>query len=564
MPNVSQEARKRLETTLVGMYNYRSAWYSHWQELANFLLPRRYTWLQSSTAVGAVQSPVTQVSKNGHILDSTGTRALKILQAGMMNGITSPTRPWLRFKGHGVDEDDKDARMWYDDVAKIVLAIMANSNFYTSLGTLYGDLGGFGTAGMLIYEDFEQIINCYNPPMGEYYLGQDNKLRVNRFAREFTWTVDQVVAEFGEENCSDSVKRAYRTGGARCLEGVILQHLIEPNKGEPSVAKQFAYREVYWEKSRMGAEGRCLKVSGFHEMPGIFPRWETTGNDVYGSNCPGMEALPDIIQLQHETKKKAQSLDKMVSPPVTADVSLSNRPISMLPNGVTFVAGNAQTSNGIKPVYEVRMPIQELTADIREVQSRIHETFHTDLFQMISQLETVRSATEIDARREEKLILLGPVLNRFDNEALDRAVGRIFNIAYRGRLLPPPPDSVKKTGMEIQYIGILAAAQSAVATAPTERFLAFTGNLASVFPEVLDIPNIDELALGYGRDLGVPAKGLNSREEIAAKRQARQAPAEASGAAALVNSAADSAKLLSETPVGAGGDTALSTLIGGG
>jgi hypothetical protein len=296
----------------------------------------------------------------------------------------------------------------------------------------------------------------------------------------------------------------------------------------------------------------------------IAPRWETTGNDVYGSNCPGMEALPDVIQLQHETKKKAQALDKMVSPPVIADVSLSNRPISMLPNGVTFVAGNQQNSHGIKPAYEVRMPIQELTADIREVQSRIQETFHNDLFQMISQLETVRSATEIDARREEKLILLGPVLNRFDNEALDRAVMRIFNIAYRGRLLPPPPDSVKRTGMEIQYIGILAAAQSAVATAPTERFLAFTGNLAAVFPEVLDIPNVDELVLTYGRDLGVPARGMNSRDQIAEKRQARQAPQEAAGTAGLVNSAADSAKLLSETPVGAGGDTALSTLLGGG
>lgn len=566
MPTISQEARKRLEATITGMSNYRSGWYAHWQELANFLLPRRYTWLSTSTAgsVMPTASPTSQRSRNGHILDSTGTRALKVLQSGMMNGITSPTRPWLRFKGHGVDDDDQEARIWYDDCAKRVLAIMANSNFYQALATVYGDLGGFGTAAMLIHEDFEQVIACYNPPLGEYFLGQDNKMRVNRFAREFVWTVDQVVQEFGEENCSDSVKKAYKEGGARCLESVVLNHIIEPNKGEPKAPSNFTFREVYWEKSRMGVEGRCLRIRGYNEMPGIFPRWETTGNDVYGSNCPGMEALPDVIQLQHETKKKAQALDKMVSPPVTADVSLANRPISMMPNGVTFIAGNAQTNNGIKPVYEVRMPIQELTADIREVQSRIQETFHNDLFQMISQLETVRSATEIDARREEKLILLGPVLNRFDNEALDRAVTRVFQIAYRGRLLPPPPESVKKTGMEIQYIGVLTAAQSAVATAPTERFLAFTGNLAAVFPDVLDIPNTDELVMTYARDLGVPAKGINSLDQVEAKRQARQAPAEAANTLGAVNSAAQSAQLLSETPVGAGGETALSTLIGGG
>lgn len=566
MPTINQEARKRLEATLVGMSNYRSGWYAHWQELANFLLPRRYTWLTQSVSGSTVMAATNgnPPSKNGYILDSTGTLALKILQSGMMNGITSPTRPWLRFKGHGVDEDDQEARIWYDDVAKAILAIMANSNFYQSLATVYGDLGGFGTAAMLIYEDFEQVINCYNSPLGEYFLGQDNKQRVNRFAREFTWTVDQVVAEFGIENCSDSVQKASKAGGAQGLSGVILNHMIEPNEGEPKAPKNFKFREVYWEKSRIGEKGTVLRIRGFNEMPGIFPRWETTGNDVYASNCPGMEALPDIIQLQHETKKKAQALDKMVSPPVLADISLSNRPISMMPNGVTFVAGNAQTNFGVKTAYEVRMPIQELTADIREVQSRIKETFHNDLFQMISQLETVRSATEIDARREEKLILLGPVLNRFDNEALDRAVTRIFQIAYRGRLLPPPPESVKQTGMEIQYIGVLTAAQSAVATAPTERFLAFTGNLAAVFPEVLDIPNTDELVLTYARDLGVPAKGLNSREQIDARRQARQQPQQAEQMLGAVNSAADSAKLLSETPVGAGGDTALSTLIGGG
>jgi hypothetical protein len=229
-----------------------------------------------------------------------------------------------------------------------------------------------------------------------------------------------------------------------------------------------------------------------------------------------------------------------------------------MPNGITYVAG--ANSIGVKPLYEVRAPIQEMTADIRDVQLRIREIFHNQLFNMISQLETVRSATEIDARREEKLVLLGSVLERFENEALDPAINRIFSIMQRQGMLPDAPPEIEESELEIQYRSILSVAQSAVAAAPTERWLGLIGNIVGVAPEVKNVVKWEDLIRNHGLAIGVEAKNINSAEEAAAITAAQQEAAQGQQAAEQLAPAAQSAKLLSETDVG-GGANALQTLL---
>lgn len=551
---IDVEAHNKKKAILKGMEEERQAWWPHWRELADFYLPRRYVWLQTP------QERVRKVVKNPNILDGTGTTAARILAAGMMNGITSPGRPWFRLRIPGLeDQIGSPERVWLDEVTRRMMLVLAESNFYNALAVMYLDLVVFGTAAMIIYEDSESVIRCYNPALGEFYIAQDYRLQVNTFAREFTYKVHQVVAMFGEENCSETVRSAYREKGSRLMEDVKIVHLIEPNLPGANgyeVPRVFPYRECYWEA---GVTGELLALRGFHEFPCICPRWELSGNDSYGSS-PAMDALGDVIQLQHETKKKGQGLDKMVNPPVIADIQLKHKPTALLPNGVTFVAGINNV--GVKPAYTVQLPLQELTLDIREVQARIRETFHNDLFQMISQLDTVRSATEIDARREEKLVRLGSVLERFENEALDPALRRVFSIMNRARLLPEPPESLAGLDIEIQYVSILSTAQSALSVIPTERFIGLVGNIAAMYPKAVNVPNWEELLRDYGQAIGVPAKSINPPDVSQALNQQMDeilATREAANTGAV---AVEAAKNLSETEVG-GGANALQRLLGG-
>ena len=438
---------------------------------------------------------------------------------------------------------------------------MAESNFYNSIAVLYLDLVLFGSAAQLIYEDQESVIRCFNPALGEFYLGQSDRLQVNTFAREFTYKVNQVVDRWGIENVSAKVADAYNQAGSRLQEEITIVHLIEPNDTKDGLLpSKFPYREYYWEAA--GDADKVLSIRGFNELPGIFPRWDTVANESYGG-CPAMDALGDVIQLQHETKAKGQALDKLINPPVQADIQLQHKPTALLPRGITYVSGLANSNAAIRPVYQINPPLGEMSADIVQLQGRIREIFHNDLFRMIAQLETVRTATEIDARREEKLVLLGPVLERFENEALDPAINRIFNIANRAGLLPVVPEGFEDAEIDIQYVSVLSTAQRAVGTASTERFLQLIGSLAAVHPPALNIPNFETLLRDYGRDIGVAARGLNTPEQIAELMAAQQAQAEAQQQVETAGEMASGAETLSKTDVG-GGLNALELIAGGG
>lgn len=250
----------------------------------------------------------------------------------------------------------------------------------------------------------------------------------------------------------------------------------------------------------------------------------------------------------------------MVNPPLMGDMQLKNQPASQLPGGVTYVTNLAQNP-GLKPVFQVMPPVQEIMMDITEVQNRIKTIFFNDLFQMISQLQTVRTATEIDARREEKLVLLGPVLERFQNEGLDPAIDRAFNIMLRGGLLAPPPPEIEGIKIEVEYVSMLAQAQRAVSTGGIERLLAQAGNLAAVRPDVLDNIDFDETTREYATLLDVSPKLLLPPDAVAAIREQRAEQQAQTQLAEQTLPGAKAAQTLSETEVG-GGSTALDILLG--
>lgn len=547
---ITASEQKRLQGIIAELRTDRLPFWTLWREVANYFLPKRYVWLQSD------KEARIRNAKNPYILDSTGTTAARILGSGMMNGITSPSRPWFRLRIAGFEHEGDAIAVWSDEVVRRMLFVMSESNFYNAMAVLYLDLVIFGTAAMLIYEDDESVIRCYNPALGEYYLSQSYRLAVDTFAREFKQSVKQLEKNFGEENLSETLRNKYKMGGAQCLHLYDVTHLVEPNYSDSGVPSKFRYMETYWETGSI-AQGNVLARRGFNELPGIFPRWELTANDSYGTS-PAMDALPDVIQLQHETKRKAQGLDKMINPPIVADIQLEHRPTALMPNGITFVAGSNNV--GAKPLYQIQAPLQEMTEDIREIQLRIRETFHNDLFNMISQLDTVRSAAEIEARREEKLVMLGSVLDRFESEALGPAIKRLYAIMERQEMLPEPPPEIENADIEIQYVSILSTAQSAVAAAPVERWVQLIGNLAAVRPEVLEVPDWSELVRNYGTAIGVHARDMRTREDVAAANEEQQQQLAAQQAGVAGKELVDASQTLSKTDVG-GGANALQQLL---
>lgn len=549
------DIRKDLDGRIMGMRQDRYSWWVHWRELADYILPRRYKWLITPNQWNR-GAPI-----NGYIIDSTGTLAARNCASGMMTGITSPTRPWFHLKIEGFDEEGSAVVRWLAEVERRMMAVFQESNFYTSVGTMYFDLVVFGSAPMLIYEDYDSVVRFYNPCAGEYYLYVDGELRVTGFAREFVMTIQAAVREFGIDNVSESVRVSYRTGGAAWTREIKIAHMIEKNDPKmPGIGANFEWREIYWEWGSQNDS--LLRKRGYHESPFIAPRWDIVSNDAYGRS-PAMDALGDIKQLQQETKRKAQAIDKMVNPPLMADIQMKNQPASVIPGGVSYVT-NLAVNPGMKPVYQVTPQIEHMMKDIMEIQGRIKSTFFNDLFLMISQLETVRTATEIDARREEKLVMLGPVLERLQNESGDPTIDRVFNVMNRAKLFPPAPEEVQGQPIMVEYVSMLAEAQRAAATSGMERLMAQLGNIAAIRPDVLDNIDFNEYTDEYAEILHVPPRIIVPKEQVEAlqaNRAQQQAQQQKLVAAAEV---AKGAKTLSETNVGGGASTVLDQMLGGG
>lgn len=566
----AMEMRRQLESRLTELEQVRYSWWTHWRELAEFILPRRYRWLVTANQ----WNRGSQI--NQKIINSVGTTAARNAAAGIMSGTTSPSRPWFRMTIADANAEiarDPDVQVWLEDVTERMQRVMAASNYYGAKAVQYLDLVVFGTAPLIIYADADNVIRCFNPAAGEYYCAAGPNFDVTTLFRKFTMTVQQIVDEFGVENCSPTVKSLYErsrgSSGSGVDQEIVVCHAIEPNPdfdpsprspGKFGLARHFRFREFFWE---FGSGQTCgfLRVSGFHDKPFSCPRWDVTGNDAYGRS-PGMDALGDIKQLQQQEKRKAQGIDKQVNPPMVADASMKNEPASLLPGAITYVP-QLNGGVGFKPAFTTNLPLGELKEDIMKVEARIKDVFFNDLFLMISQLDTVRTATEIDARREEKLVMLGPAMDRLQREGLAADIARIFTIMARGGLLPPMPEAMQRVALKIEYISLLADLQRATATTAIERVWGFAGNIGAAVPEVLDNLDADATIDEYAKLLRVSPRILATKQVRSGRRQARQQAAEQQNQMSMAGAAVDGAKVLSETDVG-GGQNALALMLNGG
>jgi hypothetical protein len=567
------QLHRHVNERLLGLRVNRYSWWVHARELADFLLPRRYKWLITPNQMTR-GSPINQ-----HILDSTGTLAARNLASGMMSGISSPTRPWFRLRIGRIDSTQTSpTSLWLSECERLMMLVFQESNFYNSIAIVYFDLVIFGTAVMLIYEDFDNVIHCFNPCFGEYYIDNDGKMQPRIFYREFTLTTAQVVDQFGRENVSPQVGMLYDEGKAGLTRELIVAHAIEPNEQPEKygVPPHFKYREVYWEwggsASPQGGISYApgfLRKKGFMEAPHIAVRWDLVSNDAYGRS-PGMDALPDVKQLQQQVRRKAQGIDKSINPPMVADIQLKNQPASLLPGGVTYVSGVMQSSNSaFSPAYgNWRPDIHAISEDLNEVRDRIRRVFYNDLFQVISQFQTRSnvSATEIDARRSEALVMLGPVLERIEYELLSPIIDRTFSVMSRSGILPPAPPEVAGQNIDIEYISMLATAQMASATSGIERTLQIAGGLVGVDPSVMDNIDIDFAIEKYSTLMNNDPRLIRTPQQLAQMRKQRQEQAQAQQAAQAADQAqklSAGAKNLSDTQLG-GGTNALQAMLGGG
>jgi hypothetical protein len=373
------------------------------------------------------------------------------------------------------------------------------------------------------------------------------------------------------------IREMWEQGGGSINNEYVIAHAIEPNfdlagrgraKGETIkvVPGSFEYREVYW--LRGVKTDRPLSKRGFHKKPFAVFRWAKTSNDPYGRG-PGMDALGDIMQLQMETRRKGEAIEKTVRPPMGADPEMKNEPSSIRPGDITYTSTQGG-KKGFWPLYEMKFDLAAMIADLKDIQLRIEKYFLVDVFMAISQMEGVqpRNNFEIAERRGEKMQRLGPVIGLWKNDGAQPLLERLLDIMMRQKMLKPLPPSLRGVPLKFEFLDMVTLAQLGTETAAMEQTFRVGGELATAaqaagLPNPLRVLNLDESFRIFSERMSYPQRGIFTADQVEQHDQERSKAQQKQQMPALMPAAVDAAKSLSQTNIG-GGNNALAAMLGRG
>lgn len=521
-----------------------------WRELRDNFLPSRGRF--------GNEDDRNRNGRKQRLANNTPVLAVRTAGSGLHAGLTSPARPWQKSS-----IEDKDlmqwapVREWLAVVDDRMLSFYAKSNLYQALPTMYAEYAAFGTMCALCLEDDETLFRFEPYTVGQYMLARNATGQYDTFGREFSMTVRQMVARFGEKEVSKQTKAKWDIPGSR-EEKVDVQHLIEPDGNG-------GFDSVYYEVNAKHEPNRgLLKRARFNENPILAASWEYVWGEAYASSCPGMLALGDARALQKEEINKARAIDRHHNPPMQGPATLQSVGVSLAPGAMNWVdMMQATGQNGmIRPVHDFKPEINGLLDNIRGNERRINSAFYVDLFLMLTLDERNERATaeEIRAKYDEKVLALGPTLEQA-NAMLRVLHNRAFGIMLRksqpiweGRLdgqpiLPPPPKEMEGVDIAAEFISALQQAQRAQQLQGIERFAGFAGQISRYDGRPSPKLDTDQVLDVYAAALGIDPTIVRDDDEVAQIRQGEaQAAAmqQAAQMAPALKDAAAGAKSLSE------------------
>lgn len=535
--------RQRILTRWGTLKKEREPYMTQWLEISEHITPSRGRFLFG-------KNRNESRSRWNRIVDSSAARAANILAAGLMSGMTDPSSQWFALTTGTPNLDEAQAvKVWLDQVQRIMEMAFTRTNTYQALHQGWRDVGTYGVMAMVIAEDDREVFHCYPLSVGEYAIGVDDRGVPDTLYRRFIMTAAQLVARFGRSKLSADVLRNFDAGQVDHEYKLI--HAIEPRFDRQygkRDSRNMPWRSVIIQIDSDGTKDGILEESGFNEFPCVVGRWGASASDVYSEESPGMVALGDVRQLQHEQKQKGNSIDYIVNPPLIMPTAARDNEDDFEPGGRIYLDAPAQ-KDAVQSAWQVQMDINALRQDIAEVQQRINQAFSVDMFLMLSGQQMGKmTATEVAERHEEKLMMLGPVLSRLNNEVLKPLIERTFSILYRAGQLPPAPPELAGVELSIEYTSMLARSQRAIRANSLDQFLQRIGQVAQFDPNVLAKIDSFRIVDEYADYLSVAPSVVVPTEQAQQKIEAQQQAQQQAQQAEQMQQAADAVSKLGRVP----------------
>ena len=522
------------------LQNDRRTWEPYWRDVQEYIAPQRGRGLLSSSA-SEVNNGDRRDTKR---INGTASRALAILASGMQSGLTSKARQWFLLT-HPDPELGRyqPVREWYDLVQEVLEGIFRKSNLYAALLHTYFEMAGFGQGALAVFSHPDKVLYCRPYTTGTYYLSADEWNEIDTFFHSEWLSARQIVQLYGRNGLPDYILNAYDNGNYEARFEVVNAMLRHPEAYGLKIGEQFDTASVHF-LAGASDHGDFLRKSGYHSWPVMTPRWDAIDNDVYGW-APTRDIMGDTKMLQKMEEDALKGTAKTVSPPWRIPPELERRGLNTQPNALNVVS--SMSENAVAPLHTMQFNIQQLQFKLDAVKSDIKEGLYNSLFlALLTQDNPQMTAREVAERHEEKLLMLGPVLERIHYELLDPLIDRAFTLAWDAGMIPPPPHELEGQPTQIEYVSILSQAQKAVGVNRIEQSVQFLGGMTAVYPELRHALDPFKTYQEYNHMIGVRAGIFRTEKEYNDLVSAEKKQTELAQGAEVGANMANSAKVLSD------------------
>jgi len=494
----------------------RGTWESHWEDIAERILPRQTGFLGDRTA---------GEKKTQRIFDSRPMIALDRF-ANVMDSMMTPRQS----KWHELSTNDnvlnKDAsvKAWFYEANQILydMRYSPKANFAGQNTERWISMGAFGTGCLFI--DFMPGVGLRyrNVHLKDLYFGENHQGIIDVVYRSINFNARQAAQRFGEKNLPEEIKKALEDS-KKSEEMFEFVHIVMPREDyDPNRADA---KGKPWASIYVAVKGKeMVQEGGYTSFPYSISRYVTAPGEIYGRG-PAMTALPDIKMLNEMAKTDIRAAHRLVSPALLVNdegiLGGGAMKIDMRPDAINYGGIDKNGRQMVQPLNTgARVDISE--AKMEQRRTSIDDAFLVTLFQLL--VETPRmTATEALIRSQEKGMLLTPTMGRQQSEALGPQIERELDLLMFHNVLPPMPAMLAEAGgsYEIAYTSPMSRMQRAEELVGVQRTMELLTPFANIDPTVLDIIEPTRLARLTAEVSGVPNPVMRTEEELETLRQQR-------------------------------------------
>ncbi len=484
----------------------RSSWESHWQEIADYIVPRKADITKKRTS-GDKRSEL--------IFDGTAIHAAELMAASLHGMLTNAATPWfsLRYEEDELNGDD-ESKEWLEGATDVMYQHLARSNFQEQIHELYSDLVTFGTGVIFVESEKNKGLRFSTRHIAECYVSEDEDGRVDTVFRKYKTTARAAVRQFGEQQVTQRIEKINSTDPYAEIE---LLHVVMPRDdydARKKNTKNMPFASIYIDAE----EKQILGESGYQEFAYCVPRFLKGSFELGYGRSPSMTALSDTKMINKMSETVIRAAQLQIHPPLMVPDDGFMAPVRTTPGGINFYRSG--TRDRIEPLQiGSNNPIGEMQLEQRR--TAIRAAFYVD--QLILGQGPQMTATEVIQRTEEKMRLLGPVLGRLQAELLQPLISRCFAILSRQKKFAPAPESLRNGDIDIEYVSPLAKAQRSGDVQAVMQMFEFLGPLMNLDPSIVDYLDMDGLAKHVIKVTGTPAVVVRGEGEVAELREQRAA-----------------------------------------